>query len=173
MVRLVALLLALPLAAAQLILHTGKILTWLYLDGAALSRVFPGTGMRYFFPLKTYRDHGILLAGGSDHMVGFDKNKAVNPYNPFLGMWTAVTPKMTYGSVLHPEQCMGREDALRMYTARAAWVPFEEKARGSIEAGKLADMVVVDRDYMTVPADEMRNIQPVMTLIDGKVAWQK
>jgi predicted amidohydrolase YtcJ len=146
---------------------------WLYLDGPALSRVFPGQGMRYFFPLKTYRDNGIVLAGGSDHMIGFDKNKAVNPYNPFLGMWTAVTRKMTDGNVLHPEQRIGREDALRMYTIWAAWIQFEDKTRGSIEAGKLADLTVIDRDFMSIPADELRAVEPVMTIIDGKVAWRK
>jgi hypothetical protein len=146
---------------------------WLYLDGPALSRVFPGSGMRYFFPLKTYRDAGVVLAGGSDHMIGFDKNKAVNPYNPFLGMWTAVTRKMTDGRVLHAEECIGREDALRMYTTWAAYLQFAEKERGSIEAAKLADLTVIDRDYLTIPADQIRDIEPVMTILDGKVAWQR
>jgi predicted amidohydrolase YtcJ len=145
---------------------------WLYLDGPALSRVFPNQGMRYFFPLKTYRDHGIVLAGGSDHMIGFDKNKAVNPYNPFLGMWTAVTRKMVDGRALHPEECIGKEDALRMYTAWAAWVQFEENRRGTIEAGKLADLTVIDRDYMATPPDQIRETEPVMTVIDGKIAWE-
>jgi predicted amidohydrolase YtcJ len=128
--------------------------------------------MRYFFPLKTYRDHGIVLAGGSDHMIGFDKNKAVNPYNPFLGMWTAVTRKMVDGRALHPEECIGKEDALRMYTAWAAWVQFEENRRGTIEAGKLADLTVIDRDYMATPPDQIRETEPVMTVIDGKIAWE-
>jgi predicted amidohydrolase YtcJ len=144
---------------------------WLDLDGPALSKVFPRDGMRYFFPLKTYRDAGIELAGGSDHMIGFDKNRAVNPYNPFLGMWTAVTRKMTDGRTLHPEQCIGREDALRMYTVWAAYVQFAEKERGSIEQGKLADLTVIDRDYLKIAADQIREIEPVMTVIDGKVVF--
>jgi predicted amidohydrolase YtcJ len=143
----------------------------LYLDGPALSKVFPRDGMKYFFPLKTYRDAGIELAGGSDHMIGFDKNRAVNPYNPFLGMWTAVTRKMTDGRILHPEQCIGREDALRMYTVWAAYVQFAEKERGSIEQGKLADLTVINRDYLKIPADQIREIEPVMTVIDGKVVF--
>ncbi|MCC6362734.1 MAG: amidohydrolase [Bryobacterales bacterium] len=142
---------------------------WLYLDGPALSKVFPGGGMKYFIPLKSYRNRGVLLAGGSDHMTGFDRNTATNPYNPFLGMWTAVTRKMTNGAVLNPEECISREDALRMYTLWAAWLQHSEKERGSVETGKLADLVVVDKDYMSVPEDEIKDLRPVMVVIDGKV----
>ena len=60
--------------------------------------------MKYFIPLGAYRKLGVKLAGGSDHMIGHDKNTATNPYNPFLGMWTSVTRKMTNGQVLHPER---------------------------------------------------------------------
>ena len=122
--------------------------------------------------MKTYRDAGIKLAGGSDHMIGFDKNRAVNPYNPFLGMWTAVTRKMINGEVQAPEQRIGREDALRMYTDWAAYIQFAEKERGSIEKGKLADLVVIDRDYLKCPEDQIKDIQPVMVILDGKVVRQ-
>ncbi|HUQ90680.1 MAG TPA: amidohydrolase [Bryobacteraceae bacterium] len=142
---------------------------WLYLDGPALSKVFPGNGMKYFIPLKSYRDRGILVAGGSDHMIGHDKNTATNPYNPFYGMWTAVTRRMTNGAVLHPEEALSREEALRMYTSSGAWMQHGEKERGSLEAGKLADLVMLDRDFMTVPPDEIKNLRPVMVVIDGKI----
>ncbi|MCL4854870.1 MAG: amidohydrolase, partial [Bryobacteraceae bacterium] len=129
---------------------------WLYLDGPALTKVFGNDGMRYFFPLRSYVDAGIIVAGGSDHMIGFDKNSAVNPYNPFLGMWTAVTRKMKDGAVLHPEERISREEALKMYTIWAAYLQFDEEKKGSIEPGKLADLVVIDRDYMTCPEDEIQ-----------------
>ena len=66
---------------------------WLYKDGPALEKVFGERGMRYFIPLRAYLDAGVELAGGSDHMIGHDKNGAVNPYNPFLSMWIAVARK--------------------------------------------------------------------------------
>ena len=146
---------------------------WLYLDGPALTKVFGNDGMRYFFPLRSYVDAGIIVAGGSDHMIGFDKNSAVNPYNPFLGMWTAVTRKMKDGAVLHPEERISREEALKMYTIWAAYLQFDEEKKGSIEPGKLADLVVIDRDYMTCPEDEIQAVEPVTTIIDGKIVWER
>lgn len=142
---------------------------WLYLDGPALEKVFTYDGMRYFFPLRSYIDAGIVTAGGSDHMIGYDRNKAVNPYNPFMGLWTAVTRKTVHGNAVHPEERITREEALRMYTTWAAYLQFAEKIKGSIEPGKLADMVVIDRDYLTCPEDEIRDIRPAMVVLDGKI----
>jgi predicted amidohydrolase YtcJ len=143
---------------------------WLYLDGPALEKVFGNDGMRYFFPLRSYIDAGIKVAAGSDHMIGHDKNRAVNPYNPFLSMWIEIARKMTDGRVLHPEQKITREEALKTHTIWAAWLQFAEGERGSIEPGKFADLVVVDRDYLTCPEDEIRSIEPATVIVDGKIA---
>ena len=70
---------------------------WLYHDGPALEKVFGHAGMRYFFPLRSYLDAGIMVAAGSDHMIGHDKNRAVNPYNPFLSMWIEIARKTDRG----------------------------------------------------------------------------
>ncbi|HYM12507.1 MAG TPA: amidohydrolase, partial [Bryobacterales bacterium] len=120
---------------------------WLYRDAAALEKVFPGDGMQYFYPMRSYLDAGLIVAGGSDHMIGYDKNNAVNPYNPFLQMWIATTRQTDRGEVIHPEQRITREEALKTHTIWAAYMQFAEKERGSIERGKLADLVVIDRDY--------------------------
>lgn len=143
---------------------------WLYHDAPALENVFPSKPgpMRYFIPLKSYLDAGVKIAGGSDHMIGFDKNAAINPYNPFLGMWTAVTRKTRFGEVVGPEERISRAEALRMYTETAAYLQFAEKDRGTIEAGKLADLVVLDRDYLNCAEDEIRKIEPVMTILGGR-----
>jgi predicted amidohydrolase YtcJ len=144
---------------------------WLYFDGPALEKVFGHAGMRYFFPLRSYLNAGMVIAGGSDHMIGFSYDHAVNSYNPFLGMWVAVTRKMHDGEVLYPEQRISREEALRMYTTGPAYMQFNDKDRGSIEVGKLGDMVVIDRDYFTCPEDEIRSIRPVMTILNGKIVY--
>lgn len=146
---------------------------WLHFDGVALSKVTSPEAMRYFVPLKSLADAGVLFAGGSDHMVGWDKNNAINAYNPFLGMWIAITRQTTQGQVIHPEQRLTREQALRMYTIWAAHLQHAENDRGSIEAGKLADFVVIDRDYLTCPEAEIRRIEPVMTIVAGRVAYSR
>jgi predicted amidohydrolase YtcJ len=146
---------------------------WLYLDGPALEKVFGYDGMKYFYPLRSYIDAGVIIAAGSDHMIGHDKNSAVNPYNPFLSLWIEVTRLTTAGKVMHPEQRITRAEALKTHTIWAAYLQFAENERGSIEPGKLADMVVIDRDYLTCPETEIREIQPIITVIDGRVAYRR
>ena len=146
---------------------------WLYLDGPALTKVFGEEGMKYFFPLRSYKEAGVVFAGGSDHMIGHDKNRATNPYNPFMGIWTSVTRKTTAGTVVHPEQKISRADALRSYTINGAILAGADKVKGSIETGKVADLVVIDRDFMACPEDEIRAIEPLTVYIDGKKAWSR
>ncbi len=146
---------------------------WLYLDGPALEKVFGYDGMRWFYPLRSYIDSGIIIAAGSDHMIGHDKNNGVNPYNPFLSMWTEVTRLTATGKVMHPEQRITRQEALKTHTIWAAYLQFAEKERGSIEPGKLADLVVVDRDYLTCPEPQIREIQPMMTILEGRKVYER
>jgi hypothetical protein len=145
---------------------------WLYFDVPALERVFGYQNMRYFFPLRSIIDRGIVAAAGSDHMLGHSKNSAVNPFNPFFNMWMAITRVTTEGKVIYPQEKITRQEALKMYTVWAAYLEFSEKEKGSIEKGKLADLVVVDRDFLSCPLDEIRKIEPVMVVLDGKVAWR-
>jgi predicted amidohydrolase YtcJ len=144
---------------------------WLYYDVPALERVFGRENMRWFFPLRSVLDSGIIVAGGSDHMIGHDKNNATNPFNPFFNMWMAITRQMRDKSVFYPAERITREQALRMYTNGAAWIQFAENERGSIETGKFADLVVIDRDYLTCPEDQIRAIEPLMTMVGGKVVY--
>ncbi len=146
---------------------------WLYKDAPALEKVFGHAGMRYFFPLRSYLDAGIVVAAGSDHMIGHDRNKAVNPYNPFLSMWIMVARKTDRGEVLYPEERITRAEAVKTHTIWGAYLEFTEKQKGSVEVGKLADVVVIDRDLLTCPEDQMREIEPVMTVLDGKVVYEK
>lgn len=146
---------------------------WLYLDAPALEKVFGDNGMKYFFPLRSYLDAGVTIIGGSDHMIGHDKNTAVNPYNPFLGIWTSVTRKTTAGNVVHPEQTISRQEALKSYTINGAYMVGAEKVKGSIEPGKVADLVVIDRDFMTCADDELARIEPLTVYIEGRKVWSR
>jgi predicted amidohydrolase YtcJ len=84
-------------------------------------------------------------------------------------MWTETTRLTTGGKVIHPEQKITRAEALKTHTIWPAYLQFAEKERGTIEPGKLADLVAIDRDYLTCPEAQIREIQPVMVMIDGKI----
>jgi predicted amidohydrolase YtcJ len=104
-------------------------------------------------------------------MIGWDKNTAVNPFNPFLNIWMSLTRRTTEGVVVYPEEKITREEALKMYTVWAAWQEFGESKKGTLEKGKLADLVVIDRDYMTVPIEGIAKIEPLVTIIAGKAVY--
>jgi hypothetical protein len=144
---------------------------WLYFDVPALKRVFGLESMRYFFPLRSFIDRGIIVAGGSDHMIGHDKNGAVNPFNPFFNMWVSITRRTREGEVIYPQEKITRREALKMWTIWAAYLQFGETARGSIEPGKFADMVVIDRDFLGCAEDDIRRIEPLATIVNGRVVW--
>ena len=94
--------------------------------------------------------------------------RSINPYNPFLGMWTTLVrrPRGTEAA-LHPEQNLTREQAIRLYTINNAFLTFEEAHKGSLEPGKLADFIVLDRDILTCPVEEVKDIQVEATFPDG------
>ena len=144
---------------------------WLHLDGAAIKDVFGPERMRDFLPLKSMFDAGVIVAGGSDHMIRLDSRTAINPYNPFFGMWMAITRRTRDGATLGADQAITREQALRMWTLNGAWMTFEEKTKGSIEPGKLADMVVVSKDFLHCPVDEIKDIEALLTVVGGQVVY--
>ncbi len=144
---------------------------WHHHDGPVLEGVFGPNRINDFIPLRAMIDAGVVVAGGSDHMIRYDAREAINPYHPFFGIWMAVTRQMADGRVLGPEQRITREEALRMWTMNAAYLSFEEKTKGSLEPGKLADLVVIDRDFLACPAADIRSIEPVVTMVDGRVVY--
>jgi len=147
---------------------------WLWLDGATLRKQFGDERLTYFQPYKTLFDNGIMVGGGSDHMQKIGSLRSINPYNPFLGMWITLTrqPRWT-DKPLHPEQRITREQAIRLYTINNAYLMFGEKEKGSLEKGKLADLIVLDRDILTCPLDEVRNIQVNETYLGGKLVYER
>jgi predicted amidohydrolase YtcJ len=146
---------------------------WLYLDGPAIKDVFGPERMKDFQPLRSLFDAGIVVGGGSDHMIRFDPREATNPYHPFLGMWIAITRKMVDGNVLNPEQRITRMEALKMWTWSGAYLMFAEKEKGSIETGKLADLAIITKNYATCPEDEIKDIEALRTVVGGKVVYDR
>ena len=142
---------------------------WLWLDGATLHRQFGNDRLAYFQPYRTLFDQGVIIGGGSDHMQKIGSKRSVNPYNPFLGMWIAVARQpRRFDGPLHPEQRISREEALRLYTINNAFLTFEEKEKGSLEVGKLADFVILKTDLLTCPENDIQNIEVHETYLAGK-----
>lgn len=148
--------------------------SWLWLDAATLVKQFGWERLAYFQPYRTIFDEGAVVGGGSDHMQKIGSFRSVNPYNPFLGMWITLTRKGRWlDGVLHPEQIITREQAIRLYTINNAYLTFEEKEKGSLEPGKLADFIILDRDILTCPVDEVKSIQVEQTWIGGRPVYTR
>jgi hypothetical protein len=145
---------------------------WLYLDGATLRKQFGDERLTYFQPYKTLFENGVVVGGGSDHMQKIGSFRSINQYNPFLGMWITLTrqPRWT-DQPLHPEQRISREQAIRLYTINNAYLTFEENQKGSLEKGKLADFIVLDRDILTCPPDAVKDIQVEQTYLGGRMIY--
>lgn len=146
---------------------------WLYLDGETLKLQFGDARTRYFQPLKSLFAAGVTVGGGSDHMQKIGSMRSVNPYDPFLGMEIAMT-RIPRGmkEPLHPEETPSRADVLKMYTIFNARLMFLEDKTGSLEPGKLADLIIVDRDPLTCPVETVRDTQVLRTYLGGKLVYQ-
>ena len=84
-------------------------------------------------------------------------------------MYALVTRQTERGGPLMPEEAISRESALKQYTINGAYAIFAENIKGSIEKGKVADLAIIDKDYLTCPADEIKGIRALLTMVGGKV----
>jgi len=135
---------------------------WAVINGAIMHEGF-GNGADDMPPLATIQQSGITWGLGSD-------GTAANQFLPMTALSFAVTGKMA-GGLKVIRQTIDREDALIAYTRKNAYFVFHENDLGSIQAGKMADLVVLDRDYLTVPADQIKDIKPTMTVVGGKIVY--
>lgn len=118
-----------------------------------------------FLPLKSYLQAGITVAISSDMPSAH--------FNPFWGMYAAVTRRGMRGYQLGERECIGVEEALRMMTINGAYLTGEQQQKGSIEVGKLADMAVLSEDLSEISPDELRNLGVDMTMLDGQAVHTK
>jgi predicted amidohydrolase YtcJ len=144
---------------------------WLYKDGATLARVLGPERIRWFQPYKTWLQY-TTIGGGSDHMIKLDSLESTNPWNPWLGLYVAITRHTEGGPVLTPQECLTRKEALRLYTVNNAYLNHEEKEKGSLEVGKLGDLIVIDRDYLTCPVDDIPQTRVRYTIVGGRVVYE-
>jgi predicted amidohydrolase YtcJ len=142
---------------------------WHYMDGDLMLEVGDKEATDSFLPYRAMEDIGICVSAGSDHMAKHDPNTACNPYNPFIGMYSMITRKTRTGKEVYPEQKVSRYSALKAYTVNGAYASFDEDKKGTLEAGKLADMVLLSKDFFTCPEDEIPGITSELTIVGGKI----
>ncbi|HXF06693.1 MAG TPA: amidohydrolase [Blastocatellia bacterium] len=110
-------------------------------------------------------DAGVVVTNGTD--------TPVEDINPILSFYATVTRRLADGSSFFPEQRLTREEALKSYTLNNAYAAFEEKIKGSVTPGKLADLVVLSRDIMTIPEDQIPGTEVIYTIVGGKIVYSR
>jgi predicted amidohydrolase YtcJ len=137
-------------------------------DGVWAEKRIGPDRIKYTYPFKSFLDSGVKVCFGTDWYVA--------PLNPLQGLYAAVTrrtldDKNPDGWI--PEQKISIEDAIKCYTINSAYASFEENIKGSIEVGKLADLIVLSDDILTIDPVKIKDSKVVMTIFDGKIIYKK
>ncbi len=116
-------------------------------------------------PVETAKEIGVVVGAGTDaHRVA--------SYNPFTALQWFLDGKTVSGVAIRgPEETPSRAEALRLYTTGSAWFAHDEDQRGSLEVGKLADLAVLSKDYMTAPVGEVGGIESLLTMVGGRIVY--
>lgn len=136
----------------------------LYLAAPSMAKYWGRARAEHVTPVRTFLDQGLLVGGGTD--------SPVIPYNPFWSMYHFITRDTISDGVYGPDQTITREDALKLYTINNARITFEDNAKGSIEKGKFADLVVLSADYLEVPVRQIPSIKALATMVGGRFVYE-
>jgi predicted amidohydrolase YtcJ len=142
---------------------------WLMQDGlyfaASAFLAARGPAMNRAPPLRTALQLGLHVGGGTD------ANRVMD-YNPFVSLKWMTDGRTVDGiTTRSASQLVSREEALRFYTQGSAWFTFDDDKRGTLQPGRLADLAVLDKDYMTVPAEELGTLTSLLTMVGGKIVY--
>jgi predicted amidohydrolase YtcJ len=137
----------------------------MYFGGEDLVRRLGPAAARRIPPVVTADRLGVVIGAGTDaHRVA--------SYNPFTALQWFLDGRTVAGTPIRgPEETPDRLTALEFYTRGSAWFSFDDDVRGSLEPGKLADLAVLSQDYLTVPLEEIGNIESLLTLLGGEVVY--
>ncbi|MBI4288806.1 MAG: amidohydrolase [Chloroflexi bacterium] len=136
---------------------------FLYYSGERYMAEAPKGDLPWLYRIRSFREAGLRPAGSSDSPVVLN--------SPLIGIYAAATRLADTGQAILPEEAISVEEALEMYTAAAAYASCEETEKGTITPGKLADLVLLDRDPTAVALEEIKSIKVEMTMLGGKVVW--
>jgi hypothetical protein len=136
----------------------------LYVAGPSLEDYWGPERAGWTTPVKAYLDAQVPISGGTD--------APVIPYPPAWVIYHFVTRDTISGGVMGADQRISREDALRLITRNYAYLTFEEGTKGTIEPGRYADMVVIDRNIMTVPEQQIRDMKVLLTVVGGEIVYR-
>jgi predicted amidohydrolase YtcJ len=134
---------------------------FIYYSGERYLKTVPQADQRWLYPVGSLLAGGLKVAASSDSPV------------VLVGIYAAAARKAETGQTVTPQECIPPLEALKMYTLNGAYASFEETVKGSITLGKLADLVVLSDDPTQVPLEEIKDIQAMMTIIDGEVVWER
>jgi len=138
---------------------------FIYYSGERYLSDVPDTKLPWLYRTRSFLKSGLKPAASSDCPVA--------PCNPLVGVYAAVTRWAESGQALSPQEAISPEEALRMYTLAGAYASFEERLKGSIEVGKMADLVVLSADPTAVSPEELKGIRVEKTIIGGEVVWER
>jgi predicted amidohydrolase YtcJ len=139
--------------------------SYLWQHGEKLLRFYGATRAARMFAHHSFLRAGVRVAGSSDHPAGL--------YPPLLGVQSMVTRRTASGEVIGPDERISLEEAFRMYTLYAAYAAGEERLKGQLLRGRLADMVVLEQDPWEIPADAISRIRIHMTIVGGRVVYPR
>jgi len=137
---------------------------FIYYSGERYLSTVPESQLPWLYRIKAPLEKGVVVAGSSD--------APVVSANPLMGIYAAVTRQAESGQTLLPEERISVEQALSLYTVNAAYSSFEEKIKGSIAPGMLADIVILSDDPTSIPPEKIKDIKVEMTMIGGEVVWE-
>ena len=137
----------------------------MYFQGEAFLRERGNEAMRLTPPIKTALNMGLMVGGGTDA-------HRVMSYNPFVSLQWMLDGKTVGGTATRDlDETPSREEALRLYTLGSTWFTHDESRRGSLRAGKLADLAVLAQDYMTMPVGEIGSLASLLTMVGGRIVY--